>query len=70
MKKKILHDRQDIIKIMCYRYNMQKSHKETKSELSPELDELLERVVSGKEKVTVYDTPEDYLKNARKIIKE
>lgn len=70
MKKKILHDRQDVIKIMCYRCNMQKSHKETKSELSPELDELLERVVSGKEKVTVYDTPEDYLKHARKIIKE
>jgi hypothetical protein len=49
---------------------MQKSHKETKSELSPELDDLLERVISGKEKVTVYDTPEDYLKHAKKIIKE
>ena len=49
---------------------MQKSHKEAKSELNPELDDLLERVVSGKEKVTVYDTPGDYLKHAKKIIKE
>ena len=49
---------------------MQKAHKETKSELSPDLDDLLERVVSGKEKVTVYDTPEDYLEHVKKIIKK
>jgi hypothetical protein len=47
---------------------MQKSHKESKSELSPELDDLLERVISGKEKVTVYNTPEDYLKHGELLM--
>lgn len=61
---------QDVIRITYHSYNVQKSHKEAKSELSPDLDDLLERVVSGKEKVTVYDTPKDYLKHVKKIVKE
>lgn len=51
-------------------YGVQKFPKEAKSELTPDLDNLLERIISGKEKVTVYETPEDYLKHAKKIIKE
>lgn len=42
-------------------YSMQKSPKEAKSELTPDLDNLLERIISGKESYG--------LRNARRLSK-
>ena len=44
--------------------------KHVKSDLSPEVDALVERVVSGDEKVTIYDTPDEYLKHIKQVLEE
>lgn len=44
--------------------------KHAKSDLSPEVDALVEHVISGEEKVTVYDTPKDYLKHIKQVLEE
>jgi hypothetical protein len=44
--------------------------KHTNSDPSPAVDALVERVISGEEKVTVYDTPADYLKHIKQLLEE
>lgn len=40
------------------------------SDPSSKVDALVERVVSGEEKVTVYDTPKDYLRYVKQVLEE
>lgn len=42
---------------------------EPKSELSPELDETIKRIVEGKEKLTRY-TFDEYIQHVNKILEE
>jgi hypothetical protein len=51
-------------------YMLREPKKHVKSDLNPKVDALVERVISGEEKVTVYDTPEDYLKHIKQVLEE
>ena len=50
---------------------MQKAHpKKTENELTPEVEELLDRIDSGKEKMTTYPGAKEYLKHIDKVLEE
>lgn len=52
----------------CLHYMLEP--KKHASDLSSKVDALVERVVSGEEKVTVYDTPKDYLRYVKHVLEE
>ncbi|MGQ0376199.1 MAG: hypothetical protein ACT4OW_01680 [Nitrososphaerota archaeon] len=50
---------------------MQKAHtKETKAEISPKVEKILEDIDSGKVKMTRYKNADEYLKHVDEVLSE